>query len=524
MKLLEENDNFDPNDIQDWEDFENAFGEAVELEQKLQTEKYKYIEVRFDGEGRVESVFFDASRTEKTKGTAKAVKKRKVLGKDYVDVEYYVTYNVTYNDGSYFLGSASADIALEGGDIYLQWRDHFGNELNTPIQADEEKGWIYDPKTQTLYVTGNKISKMPEGIINVEFVNGVTSIGGSAFRSCSSLTSIVIPDSVTSIGDYAFYYCSSLTSITIPDSVTSIGDYAFKGCDSLTSITIPDSVTSIGESAFEDSDSLTSVTIGDGVTEIGGSAFCGCSALTNITIPDSVTSIGYAAFEDTAYYSDDVNWKDGILYIGDHLIKAVGTISGDYSVKEGTKTIAGRAFSGCASLTSITIPDSVTSIGEEAFDGCSSLTSITIPDSVISIGYSAFENCSSLTSITIPDSVISIGYSAFENCSSLTNIVIPDSVTFIGGGAFEGCVRLTSITIPDSVTSIYGGTFRGCRNLTSITIPDSVTSIGGGAFEGCYRLETVYYRGSEEEWNEIKIEYNNDYLKTAKIVFNYKGE
>ena len=196
--------------------------------------------------------------------------------------------------------------------------------------------------------------------------DSVTSIGGSAFSGCSSLTSVNIPDSVTSIGEGAFNDCSSLTSVSIPDSVTSIGEGAFKFCSSLTSVNIPDSVTSIGEGAFNCCRSLTSVNIPDSVTSIGEGAFGGCSSLTSVNIPDSVTSIG-----------------------------------------EG-------AFGGCSSLTSISIPDGVTSIWVSAFSGCSSLTSISIPDSVTSIGEGAFEGCRSLTSVNIPDSVTSIGEGAFN--------------------------------------------------------------------------------------------------------------
>ena len=189
-------------------------------------------------------------------------------------------------------------------------------------------------------------------------------------------------------------------------------------------------------------------------------------------------------------------------------------------------SIGSGAFIGCSSLTSITIPDSVTCIGDSAFNGCTSLTSITIPDSVTSIGESAFSGCSSLASITIPDSVMSIGNDAFHECSSLTSITIPYSVTSIGDYAFLGCSRLTAIDvntdnkdytsvngvlfyndktiicypagkkgnnykIPDGVTSICRYAFSGCTSLTSITIPDSVTEIGGSAFENCSSLTSI---------------------------------
>ena len=140
-------------------------------------------------------------------------------------------------------------------------------------------------------------------------------------------------------------------------------------------------------------------------------------------------------------------------------------------------------------ITSVTIPDSVTSIGDYAFRGCSNLTSVTIPDSVTSIGNRAFSGCSSLTSVTIPDSVTSIGEKAFYGCRNLTSITIGNGVTSIGDWAFDGCTGLTSVTIPDSVTSIGSSAFSGCSSLTSVTIPDSVTSIGSYAFNGCDNLE-----------------------------------
>lgn len=149
------------------------------------------------------------------------------------------------------------------------------------------------------------------------------------------------------------------------------------------------------------------------------------------------------------------------------------------------------AFDGCHELTSITIPNSVTSIGDCAFLGCRSLTSVIIPDGITSIGKFTFNGCLSLTSVTIPNSVTDIGKYAFDGCSALTSISIPQSVTNIGESAFYGCTSLTSFTIPNSVTSIEDYTFAGCINLTSITIGNSVASIGKNAFTGCRSLTSV---------------------------------
>ncbi len=227
-----------------------------------------------------------------------------------------------------------------------------------------------------------------------------------------------------------------------------------------------------------------------GVTSISSSAFDGCSSLTSVTIPNSVTSIGSGAFSGTAWYN---NQPDGLVYAGMIAYSYKGTMLQNTTIKmkEGTLGIAGSAFYGCSGLTSVTIPNSVTSIGNLAFYSCSGLTTVTIPNSVTYIGSSAFGWCSGLTSMTIPNSVTYIGESSFYNCSGLTSVNIPNSLTSIGSSAFSGCSGLSSVTIPNTVTSIGGKAFAYCSGLTSVTIPNSVTHIGDNAFSGCFGMTFV---------------------------------
>ena len=162
------------------------------------------------------------------------------------------------------------------------------------------------------------------------------------------------------------------------------------------------------------------------------------------------------------------------------------------TIPNSVTSIGYRAFSASYGLTSVTIGNSVKSIGDYAFIGCDGLTSVTIPNSVTSIGSAAFSGCDGLTSVTIPNSVTSIGANAFEGCSGLTSVTIGSGVTSIGERAFVGCSGLTSVTIPNSVTSIEGWAFNGCTGLTSVTIGSGVTSIGEDAFYYCNGLTSVH--------------------------------
>lgn len=153
-------------------------------------------------------------------------------------------------------------------------------------------------------------------------------------------------------------------------------------------------------------------------------------------------------------------------------------------------TIIGEsAFYYCSNLTSVSIPDSVTTIGDSAFLYCG-LTSVTIPGSVLDIGSRAFQSCARLAIVTIPGSVTNMGEYMFQDCTNLTSVVVSDSVTSIGSHAFLNCTKLSKAVI-GSVASIESHVFSGCSSLTSVTISEGVTSIGGSVFNGCSKLSTV---------------------------------
>ena len=385
---------------------------------------------------------------------------------------------------------------------------------------------------------GNLTLPWGDNITSVIINDGVTSIGGAAFRHCTGLTSVTIPDSVTSIGDYAFYGCTGLTSVTSPDNVTSIGWNAFSGCniqsasirirdlkswcertdvyrissypnsgisdsrnipvelylnnEKVTDLVIPDDVTSISRNAFLGCTGLTSVTIGDSVTRIDDYAFSSCTGLTSVTIPDSIPSIGY------------------------------------------------YAFSGCTGLTRVTIPDSVTSIGGYAFSGCTNKdlviscvsdsvgeryakaeaipvivyesiddgsayrltaypenkTDVEIPATfagkpVTSLGKWLFKYNSKIQTVSISDSVTEIPRGAFYNCTELKTVTMGNGVKTIAESAFEKCLFLENITLSNQLETIGDEAFYDCRRLRTLDIPDSVKTIGEEAFTNCRSLTSL---------------------------------
>ena len=265
------------------------------------------------------------------------------------------------------------------------------------------------------------------------------------------------------------------------------------------------------------------VSDGDAQTELIGSS----------EEEETVQEDGAMAAEGSGTCGENLTWtlEEGILTISgtgamyDYELSTrpyeENTIS-TVIIEDGVTSIGNYAFS-CFSLTSIDIPNSVTSIGDDAFFGCDSLPSITIPDSVTSIGDGAFGQCKSMRSITIPDSVTSIGDGAFTQCESLGSITISEKITSISSGMFLSCSSLTSIDIPDSVTSIGNYAFEHCSNLRSITIPKGVTDIGDYVFAGCSSLENIFVEeGNQNYSSKDGVLFNSD--QTVLVYYPGGGE
>lgn len=283
----------------------------------------------------------------------------------------------------------------------------------------------------------------------------------SGLISGVSLDSVIIPATIT-------YDANTYT-------ITSIGDEALKGKTNIVYIHMPNTIISIGTRAFS-----------------------GCTKLSEISIPNSVTNIANDAFSSCT----SLPIIDNIRYADTYLVGVTDKKLATYTIKAGTKWLGASAFSGCTSLTDITLPSTIVMIGSYAFKSCTKLTTISIPSSVQQVGAEAFAGCTLLNSVIFPNSITSVGGGIFKNCKNLTTPIfnthcfvylpssyngeysIPEGIEIVDGGAFYNCNSLESITIPTSVVKIKGCVFEDCANLSSVTwnavnatIPDNFWGI-----------------------------------------------
>lgn len=321
-------------------------------------------------------------------------------------------------------------------------------------------------------------------ITQVEVTAGVTSIGDYAFYGCSNLATVTLPEGITSIGQEAFHGCEGLTAIRIPSSVQAIGRYAFYECINLATVENLENskITKIEEGTFSTQyrypTRLTSIAFPENLSEIGEDAFHG-AGLVKITFPEKVTSIGSEAFRNCTKLT---------------------TVEGFDNLK--LSTVSNHIFGDCKALSSIKIPDTVTTIETGAFSGCKSLTTIAIPEKVTSIEGSVFNDCENLTSVEGFDKlkISSIGSYTFCGCKNLSSITLPNTVKKIDTYAFWQCYALSTITIPENVTSIGFHAFDTCSGLATVVLPKNVPSIGEGAFYGNHENLKIQYPYSKNDW------------------------
>ena len=361
----------------------------------------------------------------------------------------------------------------------------------------------------------------------VTFPASLKTIESSAFSGCRNLSEIKLPTSLKAIRSSVFHLCINLKTVSYDGSlkqwndITANNDVLGYSCPSLvmddytaqfilvkddpdhpvpdpppktvtitkytgteSTVILPSKisswpVTKIGEDALKDNTTITSVTIPASVTEIGSNAFAGCTNLTSV------------------HYAGD--WSNLTIQSGNPAVQDAANaplFDFEFTLDNTAAIVTNYKYNGAAA--DVTIPS--------RYQG----------KPVTTIGHAAFFN-SAVTSVTIPDSVTSISDSAFINCPQLTNISIPNSVTYIGFSAFNSCTSLKSITLPSSLSTIQSYAFCNCGNLETIRIPVSVTSIGNNAFADCPSLMTVTYPGSKTQWDDITKGSNSDVLENHLI-------
>ena len=384
------------------------------------------------------------------------------------------------------------------------------NEIQ-PMKALETVFEVVIPETWKIYYTATaKVEPYKTNIFGANYVS-------NDWDKITKEGVITFDGDVTLIGQYAFKGCSYLTTINVPESVTSIEYRAFYGCDSLINIAIPEHITWFGEGAFYGCKNLSEFkgkhsSIDGRCWVVNGTLVAFAPAgLTEYIIPNSITSIGRMAFS----YCENLT---------------------QVTIPQNITKIGASAFYGCSNLESITIPQSVTMINDETFRFCSKLTSITIPNSIVSIGTSAFYGCSSLVNIAIPNSVTSIGSSAFAGCFKVTSVTIPNSVTSIGSYAFSECggtITIDMTSIPagkyweddsnDPANFLLGSYFN------TLVLGENVNMVGECAFDGDWLFDTIYCKaktpptveqfglGSSPIFCKIYVPYNS--VNTYKAAY-----
>ncbi len=261
--------------------------------------------------------------------------------------------------------------------------------------------------------------------------------------------------------------------------------------------------------------------------KLTAAALAACLSLCMTAVQPSTLSLPTmtAAAEEAAAYTE---YQEGALtfYLYD-AYAIVATCDKSVTQVEIPDTVQGlpvtelrtKTFYNCSSLTQITLPSGLRKIGKEAFCNCSVLNSVILPQGLEEIGEGAFRSCFKLTEIIIPDSVTTLASYAFYGCSTLKSVSIPASVGKINDYTFYSCLALPSVIVPEGIESIGNNAFFGCTRLKEITIPGTVAWIGFETFNYCGNLDTVYFSGSAEQWNELRSSDGSGNLTEANVQY-----
>lgn len=359
--------------------------------------------------------------------------------------------NITDIGESAFVGCEALEEITLSDNLSHIGRDAFKDTLFYKNELNWNNGALYLDNWLI------KVDSSVSGMFKV--MEGTVGTADYAFSGCENIESVILTDSVKYIGNYLFDGCSGLKNINFPREIISFGNGVFYECTGLASVNLPIGINSLN-GIFTGNVNLTGIIIPEGVTEIGREAFKGCVNLTDIILPHSIQVINANAFKNTGYVNDRNNWENGVLYLGEWLLKADDGVSGEYHVKEGTIGIADEAFGkfmgeACPRLTKVSMPDTIKYIGCEAFNGCSKLECFEIPPLVTSLGRAALRACSSLREITIPKSVKSVEQWVFYDCMNLEKLIIENAALEIEGPAIVSCPKLTIYAKEGSTAQAY---------------------------------------------------------------------
>ncbi len=312
-------------------------------------------------------------------------------------------------------------------------------------------------------------------------------MGTSVFEGCTALTKAILPSSLTAIPDRAFYSCTKLTSPNLTVKIKTVGNYAFYKCSAMENLILPAGVTTVGSSAFGNCSGLKTVNMTNNITQLGSYCFDNCTALTTVHFSTALTAIPVSGFRDCPALTN-VNLS-----------------------KTAIKSVGSNAFCNCSAVTSVSLPDTVTSIGDGAFYNITKPASVTIPKAVTSVGRYAF-SCpmtvvSGNTKFAVKEGVLySKDFTSlliYPRSKTNTTVTVASGVTAIGPCAFYGVTPLKIVNLPDTVKTIDASAFSGCANLTTVKFSPNVKEIKASAFGGCKALNTVNYTGTQAQWNSL---------------------